>query len=104
MNESENTSKPKPRDERRELFRGALVALVNQQIKESGLAPEDAALVMAEEGKTALEALAWLPHSLRSAWEHLTASAESLRHGRWFPIAGFAELFPGADDSLETRH
>jgi hypothetical protein len=104
VTDAKPTAHPKPADERRELFRAELVALVSRQIGATGLSPEDAALVMAEEGKAALEALAWLPHAQRSAWEHFTVSAESLRHGRWFPIAGFAALFPGAGASHDTRH
>ncbi|WP_429501212.1 hypothetical protein ACQUFY_27915 (plasmid) [Robbsia andropogonis] len=80
--------------ERKEAFRAALVELVNAQIKGSGLTPEEAAAVFAEEAKTALDHLGWKPHAQRAAGEHLVAAAACLNEGRVIPVPGFDVLFP----------
>lgn len=83
---------------RQEMFRRALVALVNAQIGAQGLRPEDAAAVMCQEARAALECLGWLPHGPRAAREHLVAAAACLLDGRVIPVPGFEVLFPGVDD------
>jgi hypothetical protein len=65
-------------DEREEALREALVELVNAQIHASGITLEEAALVFAEEAKSALDCLAWQPHAQRAAAEHLVAAVACL--------------------------
>ncbi len=82
------------RSEIKEQFRAALVALVNEKIKATGLRPEEAAEIFAEEAQDALGYLAWLPHPQRAAREHLVSAAACLRDGRVIPVPGFEILFP----------
>jgi hypothetical protein len=80
--------------ERQEAFRKALVELVNSKIRESGITPEEAAQVFAEEAKAALDHLGWKPHSQRAASEHLVVAAACLKQGLVIPVPGFDSLFP----------
>lgn len=83
------------RSEIKEKFRAALVELVNEQIKATGIRPEEAAEVFAEEAHAALRYLSWMPHPQRAAHEHLVSAAACLRDGRVIPVPGFDILFPG---------
>jgi hypothetical protein len=82
---------------RQEAFRKALIELVNTQIRESGISPEEAAQVFAEEAKTALDHLGWKPHPQRSAAEHLVVAAACLKEGLVIPVPGFNALFPDSE-------
>ncbi|UVA77129.1 hypothetical protein [Pandoraea commovens] len=83
--------------ERKESFRAALVALVNNQIRSIGITPEEAAAVFAEEGRAALDHLNWLPYPQRAAAEHFVAAAACLNDGRVIPVPGFDILFAQGD-------
>jgi hypothetical protein len=83
--------------ERKEAFREALIELVNVQIQSSGITPEEAAQVFAEEAKTALDHLGWKPHAQRAASEHLVAATACLKDGRVIPVPGFDVLFPESE-------
>ncbi len=82
-----------PSTERKEAFRAALVELVNAQIGATGITPEEAAAVFAEEANAALDHLCWKPHAQRAASEHLVAAAACLNDGRVIPVPGFDVLF-----------
>ncbi len=85
------------RSERKEKFRAALIALVNMQIAETGITPEDAGAVLAEEGHKAMMCLPWMPHSQRAANEHFVCAAACLNDGRVIPVPGFEEMFPESE-------
>jgi hypothetical protein len=85
-----------PHIELKEAFRSALIALVNEHIKQ-GIRPEEVASVFAEEANTALDHLGWKPHPQRAASEHLVAAAACLNDGRVIPVPGFDVLFPGSE-------
>ena len=82
---------------KKEAFRAALIQLVNEHIGASGIRPEEVATVFAEEAKSALECLAWMPNPLRAASEHLIVSTACLKDGRVIPVPNFGILFPGSD-------
>ena len=82
---------------RQEAFRKALIELVNTQIRESGISPEEAAQVFAEEAKTALDHLGWKPHPQRAASEHLVVAAACLKDGLVIPVPSFDALFPDSE-------
>lgn len=82
--------------EKKDAFRKELVQLVNAQIAKTGIGPEEAAAVFAEEAKAALDHLAWKPHAQRAATEHLVVAAACLNDGRVIPVPGFDALFPVA--------
>lgn len=82
----------------KEAFRESLVDLVNTKIALTGIRPEEAATVLAEEASAALDCLAWKPHPQRAADEHLVAAVACLRDGRVIPVPGFDALFPEGRD------
>lgn len=81
------------RAEIKEKLRTALVELVNEQIKATGIRPEEAAEVFAQEADAALACLTWRPHPQRAAHEHLVCAAACLHDGRVIPVPGFDILF-----------
>ena len=89
-------------DERKEALREALVELVNAQIHASGIRPEEAAQIFAEEAKSALDHLGWQPHAQRAAAEHLVVAAACLRDGRVIPVPDFEVLFPETETDTQT--
>lgn len=77
-----------------EAFREALVQLVNEHIRSSGIRPEEVATVFSEEAKSALDCLGWKPHPQKAASEHLVVAAACLKDGRVIPVPGYDTLFP----------
>lgn len=91
------------RTDAKELFREALIDLVNAQIAATGIRPEQAAAVLAEEGEVMLHDLAWLPHAQRAAVEHFHCARACLVDGRVLPVPGFDVLFPSSDDRDDDK-
>jgi hypothetical protein len=89
-----STNTPSMSDNRKEVFRQAIIGQVNAHIKSHGITPEEAAAVFAEEAKTALDHLGWKPHPQRAASEHLVVATACLNDGLALPVPGFDALFP----------
>lgn len=91
-------------EQRKEVFRKAVIALVNEQIRASGISPEEAATVFAEEAKTALDHLGWKPHPQRAASEHLVVAAACLKDGLVIPVPGFNVLFLAGEEENQVAN
>lgn len=86
--------------DRKAEFRKELIELVNSHIKSSGITPEEAATVFAEEAKTALDHLGWKPQPQRAASEHLVVAAACLNDGLVIPVPRFDALFPVSESAI----